>query len=185
MIKYILISATLVICANMYAQSDSSIDSTNVQVDSLSQEEDAYGIFKMFSGNPGKAALYSLVVPSAGQFYNKRYWKVPLALAAEGAAIYNLIDNFNTFKQWDEEWKCAVNGQPQKLTTITNVNTLKGIRDRARKRKDDAWLILIGVHLLITADAFIDRHLIEFDVSEDLSLQLNSTYPGLSLAYQF
>lgn len=135
---------------------------------------DEYGLFDTFSGNPGKAALYSLIFPGAGQFYNKRYWKVPIALAAEGAAIYLLADNIKTFRKWDDEWKFQLlNGTNNPdVTNVYDPDAIKRIRDDARQRKDYSWVGLVGVHLLITAEAFIDRHLIEFDVSEDLSMHV-------------
>ena len=137
-------------------------------------QQDEYGIFDTFSGNPGKAALYSLIFPGAGQFYNKRYWKVPIALAAEGAAIYILAENIREFRKWDDEWKYQLQYgmNNEEVTLINDAATVKLIRDNARQRKDYSWVGLIGVHILITAEAFIDRHLIEFDVSEDLSMHV-------------
>jgi len=160
--------------------------------DSLSQDqttEDAYGIFDAFQGNPGKAALYSLILPGAGQFYNRRYWKVPLALAAEAAAIYLLNQNINEFRKWDEEWKFQLlNGTNNPdVTSVYDPAAIKRIRDNARQNKDYGWLGLIGIHFLAAAEAFIDRHLIEFDVSDDLSLKLSpaGAYGGIALSLNF
>jgi hypothetical protein len=41
------------------------------------------GFFSIFKGKPGKAALYSLIIPGGGQIYNKKWWKVPLALGID------------------------------------------------------------------------------------------------------
>ena len=43
-------------------------------------------------------------------------------------------------------------------------------RDAARSSKEAAWVILGAVHLLQLVEAFVDRHLINFDTTEDLSL---------------
>jgi hypothetical protein len=160
--------------------------------DSLSQNQttyDAYGIFDAFKGNPGKAALYSLILPGAGQFYNRRYWKVPLALAAEAAAIYLLNQNIHAFRKWDEEWKFQLlNGTNNPdVTAVYDPAAIKRIRDNARQNKDYSWLGVIGIHILAAAEAFIDRHLIEFDVSDDLSLKLSpaGAYGGMALSLNF
>lgn len=39
---------------------------------------------------PRKATIYSLVLPSAGQIYNRDYWKLPLVYGALGAAVYTI-----------------------------------------------------------------------------------------------
>ncbi|MBT8234023.1 MAG: hypothetical protein HKO66_08220 [Saprospiraceae bacterium] len=175
----------IVNCSICIGQAQSiQADSTTTKVDT-SSTQDAYGIFSMFSGNPGKAALYSLIVPGAGQVYNKRYWKLPIVLAAEGAAIYFLVDNINIYKTWDKRWKSLAIGEPCDGFEVEDLAQVKTIRDNARSQKDNQWLIFLGVHLIVTADAFIDRHLIEFDVSDDLSIRLNPTFPGINLAYNF
>ena len=141
-------------------------------------KQDPYGMFSMFKGNPGRAALYSLILPGAGQYYNKRFWKVPVVVGAEAAAIYFLIRRTRTYREWDDCWKGLVNETGCNGFDVSQTSTVKGIRDQARSNRDNQWLILIGVHLIITADAFIDRHLIEFDVSDDLSICLLYTSPS-------
>ena len=186
--KTILFIVILFCQVTLFGQQNTSADSlstTTVVSDSTTTSKDAYGIFSIFKGNPGNAALYSLVLPSAGQIYNKRYWKVPIVLAAEGTAIYFLVKNINTFKTWDDRWKSLANGIPIDDLELSDINNVKSIRDEARTQKDNQWLIVLGIHLIVTADAFIDRHLIEFDVSDDLSFKLNTEFPGIGLVYGF
>lgn len=141
----------------------------------------------MFSGNPGKAALYSIILPGAGQAYNKRWWKVPIAIAIEGTIIYYLQDNISTYKMWDQEWKSVVEGNPPSIVPNITEDTVKRIRDGARQNKDTAWAALIGAHIIIAADAFVDRHLIEFDIDDDLTLNVRpaQTVPGVGLVFTF
>src|SRR5689334_7605614 len=40
---------------------------------------------------PGRAALYSAIIPGAGQFYNKDYWKIPIIYAALGTLGYFIV----------------------------------------------------------------------------------------------
>jgi hypothetical protein len=179
----------LIIICNLVFLNGISAQTDVVVQDSTTVNQDGYGIFKMFDGNPGKAALYSVILPGAGQLFNKRYWKVPFALAAEGATIYFLVQNISEFKKWDAEWKFQLLNKTNNpdVVSVYDPNAIKKIRDNARQQKDYTWLALIGVHILVSADAFIDRHLIEFDVSDDLSLKINpvSPYLGLNIAMQF
>lgn len=135
--------------------------------------------FTIFKGNPGRAALYSLVLPGAGQLYNKRWWKLPLVYALEGATIYYYLDSRSIFNRWDNCYQqFVVNEETFVLTPYTNCgvnvttrNDAFVIRNKARSQKERAFLFMIGAHLFQTLEAFIDRHLIDFDVDEDLTFQ--------------
>lgn len=145
------------------------------------------GPLSMFSGNPGRAALYSLAVPGAGQFYNKRYWKIPVFLAFEGIAIGVLVNNSREFKFWDNGLRQIIADPSVTLFQGRNIQEVRSIRDSARANRSYAIIGVAAVHLLQVADAFVNRHLIEFDVSDNLSLNLgtNDIGPSLSLAFKY
>lgn len=130
------------------------------------------GFFSIFKGKPGKAALYSLIIPSGGQIYNKKWWKVPLALGIDGGLTYVLITNRKNYSVTQEAYLTA-------LVTpgSTNVARLKQQRDFYRKWSEYAWIWLIGGHILTVADAFVDRHLMDFNVSDDLTIVNKYFYP--------
>ena len=139
--------------------------------------------FTIFKGNPGRATLYSLVLPGAGQLYNKRWWKVPLVYALEGTAIYFYIQNRNLFNKLDDCYfgliEDSLNPSAQcELSSgriITDQSTAFQFRNQARNRKETAFLVSIGAHLFQALEAFIDRHLIDFDVDEDLTFKFGPT----------
>lgn len=119
---------------------------------------------KLFKGKPGKAALYSLIIPSGGQWYNKKYWKVPIALGIDGGLGYNVwyqTTQYNTYQKL--YLQALANGD-------TNLLTYKANRDTFRKAKEFSWLYLLLGHVITTMDAYVDRHLMEFDVSPDLTI---------------
>lgn len=151
------------------------------------QNEDPYGIFDSFKGKPGQAGLYSLILPGAGQVYNKRWWKAPIFLAAEGVAIGILIYNTNEFKEWDKGYKDMASGITDNYLGLTNIATVRGYRDTKRQNMDYSWLGVIGVHIFAAADAFVDRHLTEFDVNDDIAVEISpvSPYPGLNVTVSF
>ncbi|KXK39820.1 MAG: hypothetical protein J5I52_06045 [Saprospiraceae bacterium] len=122
------------------------------------------GFFSLFTGKPGKAALYSLLIPSGGQIYNKKWWKVPLALGIDGSLTYVLIYNRSHYKTAQQNYLTALEtGDPR-------ASRYKQQRDFYRKWSEYSWLWLIGGHLITVVDAFVDRHMMEFDISPDLSL---------------
>jgi len=137
--------------------------------------------FTIFKGNPGKAALYSLIIPGAGQLYNKRWWKVPLVYGLEGSAIYFYLKSNDDFNQWNTCYISQISDDipfdTRNCTTdsgfvVQDQNRAFLFRNGARNNRETAILLAIGAHLFQSLEAFIDRHLIDFDVDEDLSFQL-------------
>ena len=138
---------------------------------------------RVFHGEPGRAALYSLVLPGAGQYYNKSYWKIPLVWAGEGYAIYNLtqqIQGFNTFNDCRTELinngaapvpiSCVGIGEDGVDITSTSV-AFESAQD-FRESRETAWLIVGAAHILNIVDAFVHRHLINFDTEDDISFKV-------------
>jgi len=143
------------------------------------------GPLSMFAGKPGRAALYSLAIPGAGQAYNKKYWKVPFVLAAEGVAIGILVHNSKSFNTWDKILTDYY-AEPQIIDPRTedlSGNEIINIRNKKRQFKDYAIIGVVLVHFIQVADAFVNRHLIEFDVSDDLSLNLGNSGPFPSIGF--
>lgn len=120
----------------------------------------------MFSGKPGKAALYSLLLPSGGQIYNKKWWKVPLAIGIDGFFLYNLINKYDEYNKYNDIVKIyQAGGSYPGISESSALN----FRANARTGREYGWVYLIIGHLVTVFDAYVDRHLMDFDVSEDLS----------------
>jgi len=146
--------------------------------DSISTSE-SNNVGSIFYGQPGKAALYSAIIPGGGQIYNKRYWKAPIIWGLEGYAIYHLTKSISNSKATTSCWMnaldatmgraedCSVDVAP--LVDNLRISEAFDERQSARSQKDLAWILFSAAHLLNVVEAFVDRHLINFDVSEDLS----------------
>lgn len=179
---------TLVLISTFTTVSISQIPDFGLESsDGISSDTTKTKFFTIFNGNPGRATLYSLLLPGAGQLYNKRWWKLPLVYGLEGAAIYFWLDNRRTFNSLDECYislidddllnsssECTI-GSGSSERTISDQATAFQLRNRVRNRKETAFLLSIGAHLFQTLEAFIDRHLIDFDVDEDLTFKLGPT----------
>ncbi len=136
------------------------------------------GFLTLFEGKPGRAALYGLLIPSGGQLYNRKWWKVPLALAIDGGLAYFLVSNTSNYRSAQSEYELILAG------TITgDANRTKARRDFYRKWREYSWVYLIAGHLLTVADAYVDRHLMHFDVSPDLSLLQSGMDNGAGMTF--
>lgn len=143
------------------------------------------GPMSMFAGKPGRAALYSLVLPGAGQAFNKKYWKIPFVWALEGTAIGILVYNIRGYKIWNEALNDyhAIPRIENPYHADRSANEILNIRNQRRKFKDYSIISVALLHLIQVADAFVNRHLIEFDVSDDLSIDLGSSQAFPSIGF--
>ena len=71
------------------------------------------------------------------------------------------------------------------LTGSSRVSEYRENRNKFRKAKEFAWLYLVLGHVLTTIDAYVDRHLMEFDISTDLTYIVPGNSPVMSLAFSF
>lgn len=125
--------------------------------------------------NPRKAALFSAIIPGAGQAYNKRWWKLPIVYGALGTALYFEIDNIKQYRELRDNYRWLVDEDPntnpvEEPYTLIDATTMKGYRDQWRRYVEFSSITLGLAYLLQVTDAFVDAHLRSFDVSDDLSL---------------
>jgi len=151
-----------------------------------------------------KAILYSAVVPGAGQIYNhiampkgkkKAFWKIPLIYAGLGTTTFFLIQNQTEQKKLKREYNnrqylTYVNGQDFPEYEPYDDAGILTLYNQYLNWRDLSILAVGAVYLFQLADAGVEAHFVNFDVSEDLSLNispviLSNRTPGLSLALNF
>jgi hypothetical protein len=149
----------------------------------------------LFKGKPGKAFIYSLILPGAGQVYNGKLWKVPVIYTGLGLLLYSVQFNSGEFKRYDSAYRLRVDaermGEPSS-DEFKNILSLQGINSFRQFYDRNLQLSYIGiglVYLLNAIEAFVDRHLQEFDVSENLSFKFTpgvQSYAGtIGVVYTF
>lgn len=172
MYKITVLLCLLISTTSVYAQDDNVVvvdgaDSTLIDQDTFIERRN--GMLDVFEGNPGTAAIRGLLIPAGGQIYNKRWWKVPLALGAEGAALGYLAWTYSRYSKWDNEYQTVVLGGGAPTTNLTQDDLILRARTTARSDREMAWVFWAVTHIFVAFEAYIDRHLIEFDVSDDLT----------------
>jgi hypothetical protein len=140
--------------------------------------------------DPGKAALFSAILPGAGQVYNRKWWKLPLVYGVLGGLVYWEVDNVRTYRELRDNYRAMVDEDPATLPDPAYVGvstaSLKGERDNFRKYVELTALALGLAYLLNITDAFVDAHLARFDVGDDLSLRVlpaTGNYPGSGASF--
>lgn len=133
---------------------------------------------------PSKAAFYSAVLPGLGQAYNKRYWKIPIVIGAIGVGIYaykyndDLYDRFRTaFKRrkagfTDDEFYDVNGSGIVPGTPDLSDSALQDGQERYQRDRDLALFITLALYALNIIDANVDAHLKQFNVDDDLGLDI-------------
>lgn len=156
-----------------------------------------------------KATVMSAVLPGLGQVYNKRYWKVPIIYGLGGVIVYFYNFNNQNYQMFKKTYEDTVNLKDRNINFYTrrtpqiydkvNLWTLsperaKFARDSYRRDRDFNSILMLGLYVLNILDATVDAHLKSFDVSDNLTLQLdpkfnsginNALGPGISLNFKF
>lgn len=147
--------------------------------------------------NPTKAGLYSAVLPGLGQFYNKKYWKIPVVWGAVGLGAGIAIWNQNQYVEYREYYIAKLNGTPNEFVDskpFLDKIALANAQDRAKRQRDYAIAVTGLIYILNIVDAVVDAHLYEGRKDPDLTFSpaviyddFRNTPPktGLSLSYKF
>lgn len=139
---------------------------------------------------PKRAMWLAIVLPGAGQIYNRKYWKIPLVYGGFVGCIYAIQWNNTMYKDYSQAYLDIMDTDPTTNSfnqflhlgaTITEANMaqyqslFKKRKDRYRRWRDLSIFCLIGVYALSIIDAYVDASLSEFDISDDLSLRIEPT----------
>jgi hypothetical protein len=181
--------STLVVMDSL-AVSDARIllpdDSTSVGV----KKEKIRRDWSTWRPNPKRALWLALVLPGAGQIYNRKYWKLPIFYGGFIGCIYALSWNNTMYKDYSQAYLDISDNDPSTasynkflhLGVEINSSNEARYRDlfRSRKEKYRRWrdmsiIAMVVVYALSVIDAYVDAELSEFDISKDLSLRVQPT----------
>ena len=137
--------------------------------------------------NPKRAMWLAIVLPGAGQIYNRKYWKLPIVYGGFIGCLYAATWNNQMYHDYEQAYMDIMDDNPQthsydqflhlgKTVDETNIEDYKSLfkrrKDYYRRYRDLSIFIMIGVYALSIIDAYVDASLSEFDISDDLSLRI-------------
>lgn len=131
----------------------------------------------------------ALVLPGGGQIYNKKYWKLPLVYGGFMGCAYALTWNNMMYKDYSKAYMDMMDSDPGTRSYVDFLpiryqnmsdaeikaqfqDTFRNRKNYYRKYRDMSLFCFIGVYLLSVVDAYVDAELSNFDISKDLSVQL-------------
>lgn len=141
---------------------------------------------RIFIPNPQRALWLSLVLPGAGQIYNRKYWKLPIVYGGFLGCIYALSWNNQMYRDYSQAYLDIMDDDPNTKSyeamlplnyDITGKEErfkeiFKNKKNYFRKYRDMSIFAFVGVYLLSVIDAYVDAELSSFDISKDLSLKV-------------
>lgn len=144
------------------------------------------GLFEEPEGlypSPKRALQLSLMFPGAGQIYNKKNAAIwtPFWIGATGAGVYGIINFRGQYISYRDAYRLAVVGEEHEYSNVPGVTNagLKTARDQARQYSEQFIFGTIGVYLLNGLQAFTSAHLLNFDIDDDLSMQLKPSIQSI------
>jgi len=139
---------------------------------------------------PQKALWLALVLPGAGQIYNRKYWKLPIIYGGFVGCIYAMTWNNSMYKDYSQAYLDIMDNDPgtesynkflhlgakidpnDKEQRKQYEEIFRNRKDKYRRWRDLSFFVLVGVYALSVIDAYVDAELSQFDISKDLSLRV-------------
>lgn len=162
------------------------VDSSIVQQSTLTKKQLRELRLQQFVPNPKRALWLALVLPGAGQIYNRKYWKLPIFYGGFLGCTYAFLWNQQMYRDYSQAYldimdsdastnsfkdflppNYDISGREEQFKTL-----FKNRRDRYRRYRDLSGFAFVGVYILSVIDAYVDAQLSVFDITPDLSLQL-------------
>jgi hypothetical protein len=147
-----------------------------------------------FKPDPNKALLYSAIFPGLGQVYNRKYWKLPIVYGGFFGVAYGISWNGRYAGDYARAYTDLVLGEGDSWTNFSRytkeeldgnpslkeseISRFKRQKDTFRRNRDLAIIVGVGLYALCMIDAYVDAQLYNFDISDDLSMNVTPVVWG-------
>ena len=132
--------------------------------------------------NVKKATTLACIFPGAGQIYNRSYWKGPFVVGGFASMIYCIDWNNRGFQRFKKAYNLLAdyeqhpdkypNGPTDEFQGRYSASYIKNMRDNFRRNRDLCIIISGALYALQIIDAHVDAHLKDYDISDDLTMNL-------------
>ena len=145
------------------------------------------GNVRLFKPDPNRAMWLSLLCPGLGQVYNRRYWKLPIVVGGFVGLGYATAWNNRMLQDYTKAYRDVMDNDPstnsymdfyppttkeEDIDKAWLKKILKSKKDYYRRNKELCVISMVGMYLLCVVDAYVDASLMQFDISDDLSMKV-------------
>lgn len=146
-----------------------------------------YGMKRPFNPDPTRAVWMSALLPGLGQIYNRCYWKLPIIIGGFMGLGYATSWNNTQLGDYTRAYRDLMDNDPSTksymnffppTTSESDLDkgwlqrTLRSKKDFYRRNRDLCIICMVGLYLLCMLDAYVDASLAHFDITPDLSMDL-------------
>lgn len=124
---------------------------------------------------PGKATLYSLLLPGLGQIYNGELWKLPVYWGGLIGATHFYTLNRMNYERYRTMYNRSTDPNYTGEMPPIAGETAKHYRDVYRRYRDYSLLAIFGFYLLQVIDANVFSYMHDFDASDDFAISVAPT----------
>lgn len=167
-----------------------------VQDTTSAEEVSADAVEELFwKPDPVKAVWMGTLFPGLGQIYNRSYWKLPIVYGGLMGCTYAIMYTNNQYLSYKEAYRSiyydiqhsSVSNSPEKpyiaiLPDGYTIDRMGGVsayqkrlyewQNTTRRYRDLSIAATVIVYALTLVDAYVDAQLFDFDISPDLSLNV-------------
>ncbi|WP_418981912.1 DUF5683 domain-containing protein [Alistipes sp.] len=132
--------------------------------------------------NVKKATTLACIFPGAGQIYNKSYWKVPFVIGGFASMIYCIDWNNRGYQRFKKAYNLLADyeahpenypdGPTDEFHGRYSASFIQNLRNNYRRNRDLCIIITGALYILQIVDAHVDAHLKDYDISDDLTMNI-------------
>lgn len=132
--------------------------------------------------HPGRATLYSILLPGLGQAYNGEYWKIPIYYGCLLGSVHYLYTNNINYQRFKRIHNEATNPDIEYTGSISG-ETAKWYRDVYRRYRDYSIVATALFYLLQVIDANVFAYMHDFEVNDDITMKVEPAVIAPDNAY--
>lgn len=134
--------------------------------------------------DPGRATLYSALLPGLGQIYNGELFKVPIYWGCLLGSVYFLTTNNTNYIRFKRIHNEATNPDPEISSAVPiSGETAKWYRDVYRRYRDYSIVATIAFYFLQVIDANVFAYMHDFEVNDDITMNVEPAVIAPDNAY--
>ncbi|MBQ8838254.1 MAG: hypothetical protein IJ005_02930 [Bacteroidales bacterium] len=122
---------------------------------------------------PGRATLYSALLPGLGQIYNGELFKLPIYWGGLLISSHLLVKYNTNYKRFKRIHNQATSTDPEVSGNVPiSGETAKWYRDVYRRYRDYSIVATVLVYALQVIDANVFAYMHDFEVTDDISMNI-------------
>ena len=142
-----------------------------------------------FKPDPVRVLWMGAIIPGFGQIINRKYWKLPIVYAGFLGCAYAITWNSTRYQSYKLAYKDIIDNNPNTNSHIdimpegltienypggigTYTTNLQSAFEQSRRYRDLSVIAAIAYYGITLVDAYVDAHLLDYDISPDLSLNI-------------